>query len=382
LKFLRIVAYSLLTILIAYSAGHVHASLPSQIEHTTFIALSQPLTVRWFYSSDLTLNLTPAANGDRIYLPLASGNLVSLRATDGQLYWKADLGGEISASPTADERAVFIATQSVGTKVTEPRSTGAIRALGREGGVTLWVRNLRRPLRGALVANQTTLFGGSSDGRVFALNKRTGQFTWVTQHWAGFTSHPVLSGSKLYIGSDDGTVFALDQAKGIILWRYQTHGAVRGRPVAAGGLVYFGSADGYVYAVNEADGRLRWSTRTGASVQAVAQAGDGLLVASLDNFVYYLSLNGGDRLWKRQLAGRLTSEPLTANDGALFVPMSGDAGVVLDYRDGKQLNNLPLGEDNNTAASPVATGNVLLITTRRGLMAFSSPTVSTQSKGR
>jgi hypothetical protein len=68
-----------------------------------------------------------------------------------------------------------------------------------------------------------------------------------------------------------------------------------------------------------------------------------------------------------------------ATDGALFTPLSGDAGVVLDLRDGKQLNTLPVGEDNNTAASPVAVGGVLLVTTRRGLMAFSRPNTSTQS---
>ena len=45
------------------------------------IALSQPLTIRWQYQSDRTVNLTPATDGERIYLPLAEGMLVSLRAT-------------------------------------------------------------------------------------------------------------------------------------------------------------------------------------------------------------------------------------------------------------------------------------------------------------
>jgi outer membrane protein assembly factor BamB len=197
-----------------------------------------------------------------------------------------------------------------------------------------------------------------------------------------FNSHPALYGSTLYIGSDDGTLLALEQQTGKVVWRYRTRGAVRGRAVEVEGIVYFGSADGFVYAVNAADGRLRWRMRTGAGVQVVASAGGGLLVASLDNFVYKLSLMKGDRLWKRQLAGRVASEPLMAEDGALFTPLSGDAGVVLDLRDGKQLNTLPVGEDNNTAASPVAVGGVLLMTTRRGLMAFSRPETPTQSRSK
>jgi outer membrane protein assembly factor BamB len=349
-------------------------------EDISQLSLSQPLTVRWQYESDQTVNLTPATDGERIYLPLAEGTLVSLRALDGQLFWKTEIGGELSASPAADKGAVYISSMTVGAPGKEPRALGALRALGREAGVTLWMRTFRYPLQGSLAVNQTTLFGGGSDGRVYALDKRSGKFIWVMQHWSPFASHLVVSGARLYIGNDDGTLFSLDQATGKQVWRYRTRGAVRGRVAVADGVVYFGSADGYVYAVDEIDGRLRWRARTGAGVQAVASVPGGLLVASLDNFVYLLSLNRGDRLWKRQLAGRLAAEPLTAPDGALFTPLSGDTGVVLDIRDGKQLNSLPIGEDNNTTASPIVAGNMLLVTTRHGLLAFSRPVDATNSK--
>ncbi len=378
----RFASFCLLILLIANLRPAVGFPSPlSQTELTGHLALSEPLTVRWQYDSEQTINLTPATAGERVYLPLAAGTIISLRSSDGQLFWKADIGGEVSASPAADDRAVYIASETIVPASRGPQATGALRALGREGGVTLWMRTFHRPLRGALAASPTTIFGGTVDGRVFAVEKTTGRFLWVMQHWQPFNSHPSIAGSKLYIGSDDGNLLALDQQTGKVIWRYRTRGEVRGRAVLVDGVVYFGSADGYVYAVNDADGQLRWRMRTGAGVQAVASAGGGLLVASLDNFVYFLSLARGDRLWKRQLAGRVAAEPLTATDGALFTPLSGDAGVVLDLRDGKQLNTLPVGEDNNTAASPVAAGNILLVTTRRGLMAFSRPpTTSTQSK--
>lgn len=355
-------------------------ALPSQTSSNSGqIALSEPLTVRWQYNSNQTINLTPATAGERVYLPLAAGAIVSLRSTDGQMLWKTEIGGEVSASPVADERAVYIASETIFPSSKEVRATGALRALGRESGLTLWMRTFHRPLSGSLVADSANLFGGTQDGRVFAVEKATGHFVWVMQHWQPFNSHPSIYGSTLYIGSDDGTLFSLNKATGNALWRYRTRGAIRGRAVEIAGVVYFGSADGYVYALDAANGRLRWRTRTGAGVQVVAEGGGGLLIASLDNFVYKLSLVGGDRLWKRQLAGRVAAAPLLTTDGALFTPLSGDAGVVLDLRDGKQLNTLPVGEDNNTAASPVAVGGVLLVTTRQGLLAFSRPVTSTKS---
>jgi outer membrane protein assembly factor BamB len=358
-------------ILVFAHFSHIYGQFPSPAG--TQIALSQPLTVKWLYESELTVSLTPATDGERIYLPLASGLLVSLRAEDGQLFWKTDLGGELSSSPIADERGVYIASEAVGEQGVTLHSNGALRALGREGGITLWMRTLPMPLRGSLIANDINIFGGSTDGRVYAVRKKTGDISWIMQHSAPFASHPIIFGQNLYIGSNDGSLFSLNQNTGKVNWRYRTRGSIRGRAVVVNGVVYFGSADGYVYAVRETDGRLRWRRRTGAGVQTVALAQSGLLVASLDNFVYLLSLNNGDRVWKRQLAGRIASEPLTTSDGALFTPLSSSMGVVLDLRNGKQLNSLPIGEDNSMAASPVVAGKVLFVTTRHGLLAFSRP---------
>jgi outer membrane protein assembly factor BamB len=361
----------LLIALIYFPSLYTYAQFTAKIDAQ--VALSQPLTVKWLYESELTINLTPATDGERLYLPLASGLLVSLRAVDGQLLWKTDLGGELSASPIADDNSVYIASETVGAQGTALHANGALRALGREGGITLWMRTLPMPIRGSLVANDVNLFGGSTDGRVYAVRKKTGDISWMTQHSAPFASSPVIFGPNLYIGSNDGTLFSLNQSTGKIRWRYRTHGAIRGRALVVNGVVYFGSADGYVYAVRETDGRLRWQRRTGAGVQTVAFAENGLLVASLDNFVYLLSYKEGDRLWKRLLAGRIAAEPLTLSDGVLFTPLSSSTGVVLDLRDGKQLNSLPIGEDNSLAASPIVAGKVLFVTTRHGLLAFSRP---------
>ncbi|PYS46559.1 MAG: hypothetical protein DMF68_18880 [Acidobacteria bacterium] len=337
------------------------------------VALSKPLVVKWTYPTDFTTNLRPATDVDRIYLPLTSGLLVSLNASDGRLTWKTDLGGELSSSPAADEFGVYIASQTIGDQKTDVHARGALRALGREGGITLWMRTLPMPIRGTLISSEANLYGGSSDGRVYAVKKQTGDIVWTLQHSAPFASHPIIFGSRLYIGSEDGYLFSLDKTTGKIYWRYRTRGAVRGSVVVSNDLVYFGSADGYIYAVRQDDGGLRWRRRTGAGVETVAEGPDGLLVASFDNFAYSLSYSNGDSLWKRQLAGRVVTEPLIVPDGVLFTPLSSPAGVVLDLKSGKQLNNLPIGEDNELTASAVAAGNLLFLTTTHGLLAFAHP---------
>jgi len=331
------------------------------------VLLSQPLTVRWRYESTVTLNLTPAFDNERIYLPLAGGTIVALKAKDGRLYWRSEMGGELSASPVADENAIYVASEIIG------QSAGALRALGREGGVTQWMTPLVKPLRGALTISGGKLFAGGSDGRAYAFDKRTGGVLWSIPFALPFDSQPVVKGGKVYIGSEDGTLLALDEATGRLLWRYRTKGAIHGPVAVTSESVFFGSGDGYVYAVSTDKGRLKWRKRTGAGVEAVVLAGDALLAASLDNFAYLLNLKGS-MLWKKQLPGRISAQPLTVQEAALFTPLSSSEGVVLGLKDGKQVNSLPTGDELTSSASPILVGDAVILTTEHGLLAFASPT--------
>jgi outer membrane protein assembly factor BamB len=341
------------------------------------LTFSSPLTVRWQFDSQNTTSFSPASNNGHLYLPLTSGEIVSLKVSNGDLRWKTEIGGDFSASPIADERGVYLASRNDDPDNPSQtlRSTGAIRALSQSTGITLWMRTLHFPIRGGFVSSPTKLFGGSADGRVYAFNKATGEILWVYQHTSAFSSFPTLHDRRLYIGSEDGTLLALDESSGTVLWRYRTRGALRGTVAVADKIIFFGSTDGYVYAFSEISGRLLWRRRTGAAVQAVVLTSGGILVTSLDNFVYLLTPRRGELIWKRQLAGRIAALPLIDIQSALFAPLGGDACIVLSLRDGKQLNTLPVGEEGNTGATPLVADNLLLIPTRRGLTAFapSSP---------
>ena len=335
--------------------------------------LAQPLTVRWRYESNVTLNLTPAFDKERIYLPLAGGTIVALTARDGQLFWRSDMGGELSASPVADETAIYVASETTGANTSPQRLGGALRALSRESGVTQWMTPLVTPLRGGLATGGGKLFAGGSDGRAYAFDKHTGGVLWSIPFSSPFAGQPVMKAGRVYFGSEDGTLLALEETTGKLLWRYRTKGAVHGPVAVDDENVYFGSGDGYVYAVAADKGRLKWRKRTGAGVEAVALASaDMLLVASLDNFAYLLNAKGA-MLWKKQLPGRISAQPLTVEEAALFTPLSSTAAVVLSLKDGKQVNTLPTEEELTSSAAPILVGDAVIVTTEHGLLAFARP---------
>lgn len=343
--------------------------------------LSRPLHVRWSFEDDKISNITPAVNGEAVYVPLGNGAVVSLRRESGELFWRSELGGVITSSPSADSSGVYLASEippSEGSKY--PQATGVLRALGSKSGVTLWMRTLPSPIRGELAANETTLFGRSSDGRIYAVKKENGEIIWIKYGSLPFNSSPVLYGQKLYVVDTGGSLYAIEESTGQTSWRYRTR-AQSGVSIAIiEGTAFVGSDEGYVHAIDERTGRMRWRARAGAAVQTVQAAGKCLLATSLDNFVYCLSTQRGKKVWKRQLPGRVTARPLVLEDDVLLSPLAGDECVVLSLQDGRKINSVYVGEDNNSEADPLLSGGLLFLTTRKGVLAFSNQTPDSSAR--
>jgi outer membrane protein assembly factor BamB len=345
--------------------------------------LSRPLHMRWSFEDDKISSITPAVNGGAVYVPLGNGAVVSLRRESGELFWRSELGGVITSTPSADSRGVYLASEippSEGSKY--PQATGVLRALGSKSGVTLWMRTLPSPIRGTLAANETTLFGRSSDGRIYAVKKENGEIQWIKYGSLPFNSSPVLYGRKLYVVDTGGSLYAIEETTGQTFWRYRTRAQSGASLAIIEGTVYVGSDEGYVHAIDERTGRMRWRARAGAAVQTLQPAGKCLLATSLDNFVYCLSTQRGKKVWKRQLPGRVTARPLVLEDDVLLSPLAGDECVVLSLQDGRKINSVYVGEDNNSEADPMLSGDLLLLTTRKGVLAFSNQTPDASAQGR
>jgi outer membrane protein assembly factor BamB len=335
--------------------------------------LARPVYVRWLFKRESATNLTPAADDERAYVPLGNGSIVSVRLSDGGLVWRSDVGGVLSASPAVDKRNVFVASEILPTpKSIYPQATGVLRALSRQSGLTSWMRTLPSPVRGVINLSAQDLFVISSDGRLSALRKETGEIKWIKYNSSPFSTLHLFDDRTLYASDTYGDIISLDLESGKTLWRYRTRQSLSTLVAVYGSMVYAGTADGFVYAIDRTTGRLRWRVRAGAAIQAVLAGEKWVLATSLDNFAYCLSPQKGGKVWKRQLAGRVTALPLVLKNHVLLAPLVGDECVVLNLEDGKKVNSIYVGEDNNTEAAPLLTADVLLLTTREGLMALTN----------
>lgn len=335
---------------------------------------ANPFSPSWIYKTDSVANIQPATDGENIYVPLKSGNIVSLRSIDGAILWKGENGGRISGAPIADINTVYIATEIVNTQslYSLGQSAGVLRALSRSNGVTLWEKALPTTLSN-LISNETMLFGSTTSGELYAFAKRTGEITWIISPSIPLGSFPILNSGNLYISDGQGNLLSLDQTNGKIIKRYQTDSSIKRSLAVFDRTIFAGSTDGYVYALDDATGRLKWRVHTNGSIQSLQVAGKCLLATSLDNYVYCLSPQRGIKLWKRRLAGRVLDQPLVIKNNVVLSLITGEECIILRLQDGKVINSFFLGEDNNTEAAPISSGDHILLMTNKGLFAISIP---------
>jgi outer membrane protein assembly factor BamB len=166
---------------------------------------------RWTMPIDAGVTAPIVSGRGWIVLVVESGDLLGVRASDGQLVWR----------------------QSLGATTTHPP------AFGGEGA----------------------LYASLSDGRVVALGLDKGSRLWE-RTLPGTLSAPAATSDRVFVGSTDNFFYALNATTGRDEWRWRNGGDVIGATVDNES-VYFASLDNILRAVNRGNGNQRWRKPTG-----------------------------------------------------------------------------------------------------------------------
>lgn len=157
---------------------------------------------------------------------------------------------------------------------------------------------------------------------VYALNQ-DGTQAWIYPEAADrnkvFYAAPAVIGDQVVVGDFKNVLYGLDQKTGKEIWSF-TEAADRyiGKSLAVEdkGLVLAPNADHNLYAIDTA-GKLVWKFTTGDPVWAQPVTdGDSVFVASMDGFIYALSLADGAKLWSADLGAAVVYSLALSDDGA------------------------------------------------------------------
>jgi outer membrane protein assembly factor BamB len=181
--------------------------------------------------TSLIFNPSPAVDGGVVVVPYPTGELVALKASDGQQLWSESLAKTRSVSSMA----------SLSDTASPIIDGGVVYAIGHGGrmvatnmrtGERLW--QLSIPGTQAPAIGGETLFVVDTGGQMLAISKRDGKVAWSvklpgTNTWSG----PTLAGGLAWATSNKGQLVGVDAATGRVSTQLDLGAPVYTAPIVA-----------------------------------------------------------------------------------------------------------------------------------------------------
>lgn len=198
---------------------------------------------REIWKSELAAEKPLASDDARVYI--AAGEAIhALDADTGQVAWRVPAGGPPTAAPLAHAGWVIFA------------AAGELIAVRATDGHVIWRQQLgaiefRPALDGDL------LIAPLVDGNVVAADVQTGAVRWKCDLKSSPTE-PFVVGGRVYVGTANKWFYSLHASNGRIDYRWNVGAVVMGRPAVDQRHVYVVALDNVLRALDRGSGALRW----------------------------------------------------------------------------------------------------------------------------
>jgi len=200
-------------------------------------------TVRW--RLDVATRFTPAT-GEGLVFTVGDQLIEARDAETGAIRWHAPLPGGAAAPLYWDTGWLLASTPA-----------GDLAALRASDGTVVWRQQLGAPLSSPPGPALDRLFLPLADNRIVAVQLINGDTVWSRQLTSPVTSLLALD-DQLVFGTAAKQVISVDLSRGRERWTWAVGGDVSGRPAADDKRIYFAARDNVLRAVDRKSGNLRW----------------------------------------------------------------------------------------------------------------------------
>ncbi len=266
---------------------------------------------------------TPAASAGTIVIGVrrdSGGELVGLDAGDLAVRWRRPVVSGGFGAATAAGRRVWLCNGA------------AVVAIDPDDGAELAHLTLDQRCYGAPAIDGGALYVASRDGALRSFDVRTGARRWQAITTAGAFNEvaPVVTDDLVLIGSNDGHLYGFGPG-GDQRWRAGDGDWVVSSPAVADGLAVFGDDGGVERAVALADGRERWRGKVGNDVASSAVViGDHVVHGAHDGKLHAWRLTDGVARPPIDAGAPMFASPAVTGDG--LVVIATHAGRVVAIR--------------------------------------------------
>lgn len=228
----------------AATPGYDHTSAYIPLKGGQLVAVNLDSgVVRW--TLDVATALTPATGEDLVF----TANDLAIEARDartGAMRWSTPLPGGAAVPLFYDTGWLLASTTS-----------GDLAALRASDGTVVWRRQLGAPLSGPPGPALDRLYLALEDNRLASVLLASGEIVWSRAMPARVTSLLALD-DQLVVGTAAKRVISVDLRNGRERWGWDVGGDISGVPAADDKRIYFASRDNILRALDRRSGNLRW----------------------------------------------------------------------------------------------------------------------------
>lgn len=303
--------------------------------------------------------LTPAIDGDKMYVVDHEGILTALDRQKGKKLWsknitdewtgfvgdvvhffkEPDLNSGITGGVSSGDGMLFVGNYA-----------GEIIGLSAANGKEIWRKQLKGEISSVPQTNGQVVAVQTMNGKLFVLDAKTGADLWFFENPPPVltlrgTAAPIVTDSAIYAGFANGRLMAFNPSNGLILWD-QRLAMPKGRseldrmvdihasPVLKDGILYVGTYQGRIAALARGTGSNLWA-QDGSTSENLAVSDDKLFVSQSDGKIIAYNLSSGEVIW--------TNEKLLRR-GLSGPQVFGDYLAVVDFKGYMHILNQSNGE--------------------------------------
>ena len=323
----------------------------------------------WEISSTVLPEQGISADDSQSYFVSRDGKVVAIELTSGTVAWTAEIGGKpVSELVLAGGKVYTIATPISDSPTPKP----ILRAFSSKTGLSLWNIELPVSEKYFLTSDGQDLAVVSSEGSLWLMDSEAGRIKWNASAIGQISSQPRIESGRLLIAVAGKRVDEFSMETGAIV----ASAVVDGVPAFVGAgrssAAVYSDERGNVHSIRMGGGK-NWKFRAGGKVVYIRAVNDNVLLGSADNFVYFMSVEYGNLLWKRRLPGRVANGGLVGRDVAVFTVIGERSAYIVELEKGRLIDRLDLADEDAFLLTPIrANGKYLIAATANGLSAFSS----------
>ena len=291
------------------------AATPGFDANTAYVPLKEgPLvavdldrgTIRW--QLDITTPFTPAT-GEGLVFVVTDSAIEARDAHTGAVRWQTPLPGGAAVPPHYDTGWLIVSTPA-----------GDLVAMRAADGQPVWRRQLGAPLSGRPGPALDRLYLPLADNRLVSVLLSTGEILWERALPSRVTSLLALD-DQLVVGTAAKRVISVELRNGRERWGWTVGGDISGTPVADEKRIYFAARDNVLRAVDRGSGNLRWKANLPSRpAGGPLRLPDTVLMPMVSNELLGFEPETGKQATSVRAAGEVGAQPYFRPGARLTLP--------------------------------------------------------------